>query len=108
VEWSVCLQTPVAGTQHLSLSRALTDTGKDKPCVCMSSFMSTSLRAHICELNDIHACRLLRLRPVTIIVKGFDRYQGEENGRQALTKVFEDCGAVASIHSDCMISKEVA
>ena len=46
--------------------------------------------------------------PTTIIVKGFDRYQGEEKGHQALTEVFEDCGAVGSIVLDCVISEEVA
>jgi len=35
--------------------------------------------------------------PTTIFVKGFDKYQGEEDVRQALTEVFQDCGAIASV-----------
>ena len=35
--------------------------------------------------------------PTTIFVKGFDKYQGEEDVRQALTEVFQDCGEIASV-----------
>lgn len=35
--------------------------------------------------------------PTTIFVKGFDKYQGEDDVRQALTEVFQECGEIASV-----------
>lgn len=36
--------------------------------------------------------------PTTIFVKGFDKYLGgEDEVRQALTEVFQECGEIASV-----------
>lgn len=44
----------------------------------------------------VHAC-VGNQEGTTIFVKGFDKYQGEDAVREALTTFFEECGEVSNV-----------